>query len=97
MAHDEFDTTHLVWFLAGIGIGAVVTLMFAPQAGSETRRMLARGAGKAKALALDGAERGRDYLSERAEELREQGRELYERGREVAEEAAGRSRKLMKG
>ena len=86
MARDEFDTSHLVCFLTGIGIGAVVTLLFAPQAGRETRRMIARG-----------AERGRDYLSDRAESLREQGRDIYERGREAAEEAAERSRKFVRG
>ena len=93
----EDDVRSLVWFLAGIGVGAAVALLFAPQSGRETRQIIART-----------AERGRDYLGERAEELRERGRELYESGREaahkvgkeVSEEATDlldRGRKFVRG
>ncbi len=64
------DVRSLVWFLGGIGIGAAVALLFAPQSGRETRRMIIRT-----------AERGREYLGDRADELRE----LYETGRESAQ------------
>ncbi len=83
MARDEFDSSHLVWFLAGIGVGAATALLLAPQSGRETRRML-----------VQGAERGREYLSEQTEDVRERSRELYERGRDAAEDAAERGRKL---
>ncbi len=86
MARDEFEGNSLVWFLVGVGVGAATALLLAPQAGRETRRMLVRG-----------AERGRDYLSERAEDVRERGRELYERGRDVVEDATERSRKVIGG
>ena len=90
MGHDyEDDVRSLVWFLAGIGVGAAAALLFAPQSGRETRQMLSRT-----------AERGREYLGERAEELKERGRDLYERGRDVAEDAAGlvdRGRKFVRG
>ena len=89
MGHDyEEDVRSLVWFLAGVGVGAAVALLLAPQSGRETRQMLSRT-----------AERGRDYLGERAEEFKERGRELYERGREVAEDAADlleRGRKFVR-
>ena len=90
MAHDyEEDVRSLVWFLAGLGVGVAVALLFAPQSGRDTRRMLART-----------AERSKDYLSESAEDLKERGRELYDRGREVAEDAADlleRGRKKVRG
>ncbi len=90
MAHDyDEDVRALLWFVAGLGVGAGLALLFAPQAGRETRQMLART-----------AERSRDYLSERAEDLKERGRELYDRGRDVAEDAADlleRGRKKVRG
>ena len=85
MSHDyEDDVKSLVWFLAGIGVGAAVALLFAPRTGHATRKMLART-----------AERSRDQLSERAEELRERGRELYERGRDLAEEVGSEAADLL--
>ena len=85
VGHDyDDDVSGLVWFLAGMGVGAAVALLFAPKTGRATRKLLART-----------AERGRDQLSERAEELRERGRELYERGRDLAQEVSGEAADLL--
>ena len=94
------DVRSLVWFLAGIGVGACVALLYAPKTGKETRKMI----GKA-------AERGRDYVEDRAEDLRDraesirdQSRDIYKRGRDLAkdvgEDAASlidRGKKLVRG
>jgi gas vesicle protein len=61
-----------LWFLTGIGIGAVVGLLYAPQSGSETREIL-----------MAKAEEGRDFLRKRAENAREHAETWAERGREV--------------
>jgi len=61
-----------LFFLTGLGIGALVGLLFAPQAGGETRGMIA---GR--------AEEGRDYLSRKGREAREQANSYASRGKEA--------------
>ena len=61
-----------LWFLAGIGIGAVVGLIFAPHSGEETRQIL-----------MSKAEEGRDYMKKRAQEARDQAGQWAARGKEV--------------
>jgi gas vesicle protein len=67
MSTDDFGS-----FLVGLGLGAVVGMLFAPQPGSETRGMIA---GK--------AEQGREYVQRRSGSIRDSASELVERGREV--------------
>jgi gas vesicle protein len=69
---DRDSGSSIFWFLAGIGIGAVVGVLYAPRPGSETREAL-----RVK------AEEGRDYMRTRAKEAREQAEEWMDRGREV--------------
>ncbi|HWP83722.1 MAG TPA: YtxH domain-containing protein [Terriglobia bacterium] len=59
-----------LYFLAGLSIGALVGILFAPQSGKETREMIS---GR-----LD---EGREYLSRRGREIREQATEYLERGK----------------
>jgi len=60
------------WFLAGLGLGAVVGVLYAPRSGSETREAL-----RAR------AEEGRDYVRNRARDARDQASEWVDRGREA--------------
>jgi gas vesicle protein len=62
----------LLWFLAGLGIGAVAGILYAPRSGSETREAL-----------RSRAEEGREYVRTRAREAREQAAEWADRGRDV--------------
>jgi gas vesicle protein len=62
----------LAWFLAGIGCGAVVGILYAPRSGDETREVL-----RAK------ADQGRQYVQDRTQRVREQAGEWVDRGREV--------------
>ena len=66
------DGNSFAWFLAGVGLGAVVGVLYAPRSGSETREVL-----RAR------AEEGRDYVRSRAREAREQAAEWADRGRDV--------------
>ena len=66
------DSNSFLWFLAGLGVGALVGVLYAPRAGSETREVLRQR-----------AEEGRDYMRNRAREVREQAADWAERGREV--------------
>jgi gas vesicle protein len=62
----------ILWFLAGLGVGAAVGVLYAPRSGSETREAL-----------RSRAEEGRDFVSNRAREAREQASGWAERGRDV--------------
>lgn len=67
-------------FLAGLGVGVAVGMLFAPKAGGETRELIRHKAGESK-----------DYLKHRSSELRDQAGELYEKSRE----ALGRQKEHM--
>ena len=66
------ESNSFVWFLAGLGLGALVGVLYAPRPGTETREAL-----RAR------AEEGRDYMRSRAREARDQASEWVDRGREV--------------
>ena len=68
----DHDGNSFVWFLAGLGLGAVVGVLYAPRPGNETRDAL-----RAR------AEEGRDYVRNRAREAREQATDWVDRGRDV--------------
>jgi gas vesicle protein len=66
------DSNSLLWFLAGLGIGAVAGVLYAPRSGDETRQAL-----RTK------AEDGREFVRDRARQAREQANTWADRGREV--------------
>ena len=68
----ERDSNSFVWFLAGLGLGALVGVLYAPRSGSETREVL-----RAR------AEEGRDYVRSRARDARDQASGWVDRGRDV--------------
>jgi gas vesicle protein len=63
----------VTYFLVGLGVGALVGILFAPKSGDETRDFLSKK-----------ADEGRDYAQRKAKELRERADDLIERGKEVA-------------
>src|SRR5436309_1862996 len=67
---DESSGGKFAYFLAGLGIGSVVGILFAPRSGEETRDMLSSR-----------YDEGRDYVSRRGREVREQAEDMVERGR----------------
>ena len=66
------DGSSLIWFLAGLGLGAAAGILFAPRSGNETREQL-----RAR------AEEGREYVKNRAREAREQAAQWADKGRDV--------------
>lgn len=60
------------FFLVGLGIGALVGILFAPKSGEETREFL-----------LDKADESREYAQKKARELRERADDLIERSKEI--------------
>ena len=61
------------YFLVGIGIGALIGILFAPKSGEETREYLSKR-----------ADEGKEYAQKKAKELRERAEDLLERGKQVA-------------
>jgi gas vesicle protein len=63
------------WFLAGLGVGAAIGMLYAPKAGQETREDLRRR-----------AEDGRDYVVNRAKEARDQATKLVDKSKDVVDQ-----------
>ena len=66
------DGSKFIYFLAGLGIGALVGVLYAPQSGDQTREMLA---GK--------ADESREYVLRKSRELKEQASGYVERGKGI--------------
>jgi gas vesicle protein len=88
MAHEN-GGSKLIWFIAGVAIGASLALLYAPKTGRETRRYIEKK-----------TEEGREAIAETGKEIYGRGKDIYEKGRKVADDAAGlieRGRKLVRG
>jgi len=70
MANDE-NSGGFSWFLAGLGAGALLGVLFAPKAGKETRDTL-----------VSGAREGTEYLRQRSREAADQVNDYVDRSRE---------------
>ncbi len=77
MADENGSSTGILWFVAGVAVGASISILFAPASGAETRKQIAKK-----------TEAGRAVLAESGKDMLERGKELFERGRELADEAA---------
>jgi gas vesicle protein len=64
----------VTFFLVGLGIGALVGILFAPKSGEDTREYL-----------MDKADEGREYAQRKARELRDRAEDLVERGKNVVQ------------
>jgi gas vesicle protein len=87
MAQDNGD--RLIWFLTGAALGAAVALLYAPQSGDKTRRLIGRK-----------VREGGEVITDSGRDMMEKGRDLFEQGRKVADEAADlfeRGRRMVEG
>lgn len=64
------DDNKFSYFFLGLGLGAAVGLLFAPNTGAETRDLL-----------LTKADEGKDYVRRRGEELRDSATDIIDQGR----------------
>lgn len=71
------DSNSIGWFLAGLGLGALVGVLYAPKSGRETRDTIRQSAND-----------GRDYLVNRGQEFRGQVDTWVKKGKD----AVGRSK-----
>lgn len=75
------ESTGIGWFVAGIGVGALLGVLFAPKAGRELRENL-----------IDSARDSKDYVATRGKEAREQINSAVDRGREQVSDLVDRGR-----
>jgi gas vesicle protein len=69
---DRDNGNNFMWFLAGLGFGALMGVLYAPRSGKETREAIANSA-------LE----GRDYIKNRGREARETVNQWVDRGKEA--------------
>ncbi|MGA7106593.1 MAG: YtxH domain-containing protein [Terracidiphilus sp.] len=92
----------LAWFLAGLGVGALVGILYAPKSGRETREDIAQGAREGtEYLRAKGKQAARqvgtmvDKSKEQLGDYVDRGREVVDRGRAQWEEFVERGKSLV--
>jgi gas vesicle protein len=87
------DSNSFLWFLAGLGVGAVVGVLYAPRSGDEMRDVIRskaeesterarQTARRAREQANDWVDRGSDAINQQKERFRS----AYEAGRQAYNE-----------
>ena len=66
---DDSRAQGLAWFLAGLGVGALVGILYAPKSGRETREDIAQG-----------AREGTEYLRAKSRQAAQQVGTLVDQG-----------------
>jgi gas vesicle protein len=72
------------WFVAGLGLGALVGILYAPKSGRETREDI-----------VTSAKDGTEYVKVRAKEYADQAGDLVNRGKAQAGEYVQRGREVV--
>jgi gas vesicle protein len=80
----ERDGSSFLWFLAGLGVGAVVGVLYAPRSGDEMRDVI-------RSKAQEGTEKARQS----ARRAKEQASEWVDRGNEVLNREKDRFRSAV--
>jgi len=84
MADETQSSSGFSWFIAGLGIGALIGVLYAPKAGKETREDLAQS-----------AREGTEYLRNRSREATEQINQIVDRGKAQVSEYVDRSKEYI--
>jgi gas vesicle protein len=71
--------TKVSYFVAGLGIGAAVALLFAPQSGEDTRKQIA-----------EKAQEGKDYVASKGREIRKHAEDLVDQGKDLVSKQKAR-------
>lgn len=69
---DRDSGNNFMWFLAGLGFGALMGVLYAPRSGRETREAI-----------MNSAQEGAEYLKTRGREARETMNDWVDRGKDV--------------
>jgi len=85
MAEDTNKLQGLAWFLAGLGVGALVGILYAPKSGKETREDMASGAREGTEYLRARTRQAAQEVGALVDKSKEQVNEYVERGREVVD------------
>ncbi len=80
---DDNGSSKLAYFLAGMGLGAVVALLFAPRSGKETRDLITSKAEEGREYLSKKAEEGREFVTAKSRELRVQAEGALDKAKDV--------------
>ena len=69
---DRENSNNLMWFLAGLGFGALLGVLYAPRSGRETRTAI-----------RNTAQEGKEFIKNRGREARDAVGDWVERGKDV--------------
>lgn len=69
---DQDNSNSFMWFLAGLGFGALLGVLYAPRSGRETREAI-----------LNTAQEGKEYIKKQGREARETMGQWVDRGKEA--------------
>src|ERR1700742_1810628 len=92
MADNDSGVGGFGWFLAGLGIGALVGVLYAPKSGKETRDDLVAGALDARERANKAYNQGVQQAGEYIDQGRRVATEYVEQGKQKAGEYADKGR-----
>ena len=81
MSDNDSSAGGFGWFLAGLGIGALVGVLYAPKAGKETREDIAAAALEARDRANQLYNQGVEQGKQVAQQYADRGKEYYDKGR----------------
>jgi gas vesicle protein len=84
MAEETQSSSGFSWFLAGLGIGALIGVLYAPKAGKETREDLANS-----------AREGSEYLRQRSREAADQINQIVDRSKLQVSEYVDRGKEYI--
>src|SRR6202035_94533 len=91
MADNDNGVSGIGWFLAGLGVGALIGVLYAPKSGAETRSDILAASLEAKDKARDLAKRGVEQLGDYVDS----GKEYYERGRTQWSQYADKGKSMI--
>jgi len=84
MSEDSNSGQGVAWFLAGLGVGALIGILYAPKSGAETREDLAQS-----------AREGTEYLRARGRQAAEQVGQIVDKSKEQVGQYVGRGREVV--
>lgn len=82
---DESKSYGLAWFLAGLGVGALIGILYAPKSGREMREDLANSAREGTEYLRNRTRQAADDVGALVDRGRAQVNQYVERGREVVD------------